>query len=251
MKLPEELIEIEQALFRKEITAARAADLIHAFGSRRGAPWKWKEWKDERAAVIGSECRQCMDTKGPFVLHHLVLLSELGTDVYALWRKRSDFQAERDARMALGSAESPVRRDGCPRCERTTINFRKRSRTWRCSDCANEFTSPTQVLALSPEQKRAIAARKKSAFEESRQRYHGQAWDSVGREAVLTWLAHYRDYLALTYATTFCKGCAFLWDERGSRKCRSCKFTFPRIFHLCPKCKTAVPTLDELLAAGG
>ncbi|MBE7480614.1 MAG: hypothetical protein HS104_11615 [Polyangiaceae bacterium] len=248
MQFPAELVEIEQALLRQEVTAARAADLIHAFRSKRGAPWTWKEWKKERAALIGSECRQCSSTDGPFVLQHLVQLGGLGHYVYALWVKEPEFQAERAARAAIGKTEKPIRREACPSCERTTIYFRSRSRTWKCSACKHEFTTPTKVMALSPEQKRRIAARKQAAFEESKLDYQSRAWDAVGHEAVLKWLAHYREYLAFTHATTFCKRCAFLWDEIGSRVCRSCGYRFFTGFHFCPKCETAAPTREELLA---
>lgn len=247
MQFPTELAEIEQALLRQEITAARAADLIHAFRSKRGAPWKWKEWKEERSALIENECRQCISTDGPFVLQHLVRFGDLGQYVYALWRGHPEFQAEQAARAALGSTEKPVRRQACPRCEKTTIYFRKRSRTWMCSACSQAFTAPTTVRALSPEQKRRIAARKQAAFEESKRDYRSKAWDAVGRDAVLRWLAHYRDYLSFTYAATFCKRCAFLWDMAGDRRCRICAKTFFIGLRACPKCETVAPTLEELL----
>jgi len=46
--------------------------------------------------------------------------------------------------------------------------------------------------------------------------YYETAWEVVGREAVLSWLAAYRDYLAFVHAVTFCKKCAFLWDMKGA-----------------------------------
>lgn len=105
------------------------------------------------------------------------------------------------------------------------------------------FTTPAFTMALSPEQRRRIASAKDTAFMgylQPKEAYYETARALVGREALLHWLAAYRDYLAFVHAVTFCK---------GMRRCPNCKKYFRIGVPNCAVCDAAgvEPTLMELL----
>ncbi len=80
---------------------------------------------------------------------------------------------------------------------------------------------PSAVYALTPDQRRHVAEKKRKLFERS-QFTDEEKWTLVGTGTVLAWLGAMREYLSFKHAVTFCKRCAFLWDLEGWRPCGRC-----------------------------
>lgn len=180
-------------------------------------PWATPEWKAWRDAHIGVACAQCGSADGPMVLQHLrqplsfaTLRKLVRADLWAMAREDGHW-ADPEPKL--------VERDTCPSCSSTNIRWYKTQTSWRCMRtqggrpaCRHEFVGPVRVML--PDQMQWAAAKQANwqAFVEAND-------DLISDQALEMSFDESREYLGMEHTTTFCKKCAFLWDQKGMRLC--------------------------------
>lgn len=252
MDLPDPLQTIERALLQSELDPQVAFEAIIAFRRVSGKPWAWSGWKKERDRIIDARCAQCGGTDGPFVLQHLVHPEGVGLILHRLLGEHPAWGQRQEVYRALhaegAQTETPGDRHCCPKCGGTAIYHSPRLERWRCNSaarrriCGHVFTEPATTKALTPEQKRRLAARKHEAFNQSRFS-KDDIWSLVGTAAVLEYLRQLREYLAFVHTATFCKRCAFMDDVLGKKPCLSCRRSIAKWLTRCGSCET--PSLES------
>ena len=245
MDLPPEILEIERRLESGEIEPSDAVQrLIEIKGSTR-PPWQSKEWKRERATIIGDACVQCGSDR-VLVLQHTVprrswpeLFEAAEQSNPGYLRRRETREADLEWRILHEKASQvPVERPVCPDCYGKAVYFRKRTNDWKCTrkSCGIVFEQPSTVMALSPQQEREIRAFRHSAKRKMWAEDREDKRMSVSKDAALLYISDLREYLALTNVTTFCKKCAYLWDKHGKLLCPMCKATYTSMGSPCSSC---------------
>ena len=115
-------------------------------------------------------------------------------------------------------------RQGCPKCQRISIIWRKTLQDWRCGGkgCGITFSKPANIRMLSDEQvttwRNARRAAKQKWFED----YRSFTDEVVLTQAVLISIEEHERYISCKDTTTFCKKCAYLWDMKKRRYCQEC-----------------------------
>lgn len=257
MSLADEVMEavdqsaIKSALLRNEITWQQA---LKAITSSPGKPWHKKEWKEKRAALIKDYCEQCGKTESPFVLQHLQQPQPFKQLLDGLYVPQFNEQYEKWKSTRTELQPTPVDRPACPKCGSTNIYTRKTGVTkWKCNStagprpkrfgmkrpCGFEFDNPATVKAPSPEQKREVVAHIHAQYEAFRQQFIQQHYDRIATQAVLLSIEQHLRYATLEDTKTYCKKCAYMWDERGCKLCDVCREGY-HPFHMskCYKCDT-------------
>ena len=180
-------------------------------------PWATKEWKAWRAENVGTACVQCGSAEGPMVLQHLrhpMSFNEIRKAVrHHLW----------EIAQENGHVSEPPcpteERQVCPLCNSTAIRYYKTFGHWRClgkkhgKQCGHEFSEP--VVAQVPD-KKAWWPLKQEAWRE----FMDWNEDLIGEQTLAISFEQQAEYLSMEHTTTFCKKCAFLWDQKGLRLCK-------------------------------
>nr|WP_111300264.1 hypothetical protein [Paracoccus saliphilus] len=238
--LPKDYERIEGFLKDRSLTGSEASNLLYAARTRLGPPWHWREWKAARSQIIGSCCAECGTQEGIMTLQHTFRLPSLG-DLVQKAKLESDYHDElvrQKEQIEAGAELSP--RPCCPICAGTSIYFRKNTKTWMCISkkhgraCGHVFDTPGEVMAATPEEKRAVSQRKNAAWRALK----GQRRDEWIREGILRWCEDMRRYLSLQDTETLCKRCAFLADKTRMKACLSCSLAFDATATVCPRCAT-------------
>ena len=240
MDIEPEIQAIEKALLDDEIDWETAISAIKEFRSKRKS-WQSEEWAQERSKLLLDKCQQCHSIEQPLVLQHLwhpmsfgqTLRRVTGPDAWLNFKHWYVFSFAKDLLEV---------RNLCPDCESLNVHQLKTRPIWRCYHCNGSFESPAQASVFSAEGKKKISKRKaelgQKEFELDRwqhfKRMYGPAY---GKTTVLMQIELSRRYLSFSDTVTFCKKCAFLWDEKGVRLCVRCGENWhSRLYNECKKC---------------
>lgn len=218
MNIETEIIEIEQRLLDDKIGWDEARSEIARVIDQKNLkkPWQRSQWKRERDALIGDKCTQCGSKKKPLVLQHLwhprgfdkILQDLVGQDTWL------DFKREYKLKI---SADFLVDRNSCPECGSLNVRNRKTmSPPWCCDKCGTGFEEPRVTKAFTKESREKFKYGNddyKTFIQKQMQEFIRLYGSQYGKKAVLISIAENRRYLSFSDTTTFCKRCAFLWDE--------------------------------------
>jgi hypothetical protein len=220
--LPPEIESLEIDLINRKITGDEASQKIFSIRKKLGPPWHWKSWKSARKKILGTECEKC--GAGPeaiLYLQHTVKNPRVQPYIDVAKARLRALEPEKDWRpdlraqmFAIRDDVIPEARDCCPVCQSLSIQFRKGVANWVCNSksggqfCGHVFTKPSQKMALTAAQKKALRVQKYLAYRNVvLHREH-----DVMRQAMLDWIRDWRQYLSLRYTKTLCKGCAYFED---------------------------------------
>lgn len=201
-------------------------------------PWVTKEWKTQRKLLLASECESCGTTTPPLVLQHTWHPTPLHKLFYAARRKyRGKWETWKASHpIEIDRSSLPADQDGCPRCESTTIRYRKRANTWICVsklggvNCGNVFETPMRVI--SPTAIRALERTVKQNVQDAFDEAFG-----IGRKVITKALEHTIRYLSLKDTKTLCKRCAFVEDRTRMVLCNICKKNYhSKKYDRCSAC---------------
>lgn len=215
-----------------------------------GRLWGTPEWKALRERLIKSRCEQCENKEGPMTLQHLwhpVPLTEIArhlhdADKQETWER---YQVEHEASDGLMDVLEPVgpERPGCPVCGGYNVTARKKvTPRWKCHTvrdkrpCGAEFheaikTRATKLITAHALRRQAFSTQYAARY---RAREH-----AVYAEAAIIALEEHATYLSGEGTLTFCRKCAYLWDERGVRLCQGCRGAYHPHHQLhCRACAT-------------
>ena len=221
---------------------------------RGGRHWHTEEWRSLRARVLRDLCDQCGAEEGPLTLQHLWhprSMDEIQSQLRAALRAR----VEASVPMASAGATSSrlVKhgdpRPGCPVCGGTAIRERKGLRAntvdaprYKCESqhnrvrCGAEFDEAPiiQQLRLATTTQYALWRR---VADDLFARVYRQCESELYIQSAVLALDLFLDYMSGVSACTFCKRCAFLWDEKHVRLCKRCRKNWhDRSLPVCKDC---------------
>lgn len=248
LSLSPDALAIKERLSSDEITWLEALKLLKGMPK----PWHRKEWKIARDKLIKPSCERCDTSEGIMVLNHLQHPPSHSAIVNELCRKTGlDIQDFKDALSykynKLISKVPMATRECCPKCYSTAVTYRKKADNWRCSGsktirgrkitCNHVFNPPATKNDYSLAQKREISKIKASWYQEASVNFDGEK-DKLAKPAVMLSFECTKRYLSFVDTETFCKKCAFLWDQKGMAVCRQCKHSYmPRYMdNICACC---------------
>lgn len=235
-------LEIREALLAGALTWQQALDAVTA---SKAKPWHTKAWKKMRDARIGDRCDQCGALTPPMVLQHLrqphsfgALCDEIRSDLLSIY--------EQENPRPTIPEPSPVDRPVCPQCRSTAISPRKTGPyRWKClgktrgRTCGHEFNDPAAAPALTPQQKQEWSAQKYEAYRAWRAEFDARYDGAIHVQAVVRSIEEHVRYMSLEDTATFCKKCAFMWDQRQSKLCHVCKEGYHEFWlSRCRRCDT-------------
>jgi hypothetical protein len=198
------------------------------------------EWKELRGRLIKGQCDQCGTSEAPFTLHHLIRPATLPDISHRLFTELwSQYKAENPVDIAdheLPSVDCPA----CPRCGYRTIYWRKKTADWKCNRqvagraaCGHVFNEPA-LVQVPDTRVRARAFDGRYAEWLVRKQ---EVYAEVMREAVLEWIDGFEKYMSGEDTATFCKRCAYMWDQKGLCLCPNCSTEYTPIgSRECPRC---------------
>jgi hypothetical protein len=232
--MTQELVRIKQALLDGRITSQEAWQQLTA---RKSKSWHSKEWKAMRAILIKDACEQCESRQPPMVLQHLwhphsfaTLRSVVRAPLYEAYKQ--------EHALDFVEPEPKGLRETCPKCGSTAIHKYKDGR-YICNGkkryrvCGHLFQEPAFIKALTPEEKQARSREKWAASSERYKQFDESYGDRIAREATRLYIDESILYLSGEGTATFCKKCAFMWDERGCRLCKVCRTHYHDFAYPC------------------
>lgn len=210
--------------------------LIATLGDHR--LWRTKEWKELRTRLIKSSCEQCGSETGPFTLHHLVASLTL-TDFARKLRRElfSEFRTQMEHSDAIQAIEEQLGPDGearlgCSFCGGTNLRERMRNRASHAAKarfvcetqrngkvCKREFEYP---VMLQPLRVFTPAFQRYRMIQEGFAALYRSREQDLYRNAAALAVRQFARYMAGDDTATFCKKCAYLWDQKGMRLCQKC-----------------------------
>lgn len=217
---------------------------------RGGRLWGTPEWKELRQRLIKDACEQCGTIEGPMTLQHLwhpTLFTEIvrhlhDVDRQATWQSYYEENVDTDGLQDVLEPVGPER-PGCPVCGGYNVQRRKKTAPhWKCQTvrdrriCGAEFDEPITTRATRHITAHALRWQAFSTQYTARYRARERA---VLTEAAITALEQHVAYLSGEGTLTFCKKCAYLWDEKGVRLCQECRDGYhPHDKPHCQACAT-------------
>ena len=196
-----------------------------------------------RAERIGTSCVQCGSSDPPMVLQHLWQPPSFAHRRYALTQIHS--QRWQEGRERSRVAPELAERDACPRCGAIGVTYRKRTNDWRCNrqrqgrTCGHTFDHPAKVAAPTAESRRRAASANQQLWEADRAEFWEAERDVIYHQVVLQGIDDHLRYLSLVDTVTFCKRCAFNWDENKVRLCTRCRVNWQPLE--APSCRACDP----------
>ena len=136
-------------------------------------------------------------------------------------------------------------RDACPRCGAIGVTYRKRTKDWRCNrqrhgvPCGHVFDQPAKVAAPTAQSRRNAASANQQLWQADRAEFWEAERGAIYRETVLQTIEDHLRYLSLADTATFCKRCAFNWDENKVRLCTRCQLNWQPLD--APSCRACDP----------
>ena len=244
-----ELEKLRENLDGESISGKEAIEALKRYQGKK--LWGSKAWKQARETFISTQCAQCSSTEGPMVLQHLTLPLRM-PQVIREWRRfirRQRWLAWQDANP-IDEVKKP--RNVCPRCRYMSVWQRNRrdSGRWACTRCHADFDAPAVELKKDTSAMRDLKAQRWSKFLASdAASYAEDDEEKALRHAAQYAIANRLSYLSLRDCATFCKKCAFLWDQKEMKLCRTCKSKFHQLhYDVCFQCADGTKTLT---ARGG
>ena len=194
-----------------------------------GRVWHSPEWHALRLRLIKDRCAQCSTAEGPFTLQHFwhpLSIPEASRFLRLEHRRR----AHEEYLVQYPLVDATEERQACPRCSSVNIYHREHvTPHWKCNYrsgrrwCGHEFDEPVRLMA--PAYK-ANAAQKQAhwtAFYAEYNSQYGELADSFNVQATVEVLELFERYLSGEGTDTFCRKCAFMWDQKGLRLCHVCR----------------------------
>lgn len=198
----------------------------------------------ERQNKIRESCEQCGSSEKPLVIQHFwhprsfgKIFRDLAGDDWI------NFKSSYNEKLA---EHLKIEDDVCPRCGSANIRYQKMLGDWRCQTCQDKFKTPIRGMVLDREGRRILSAKKRDSYECRWRQFQNEYGPKYGKAAVLTAIGETRRYLSLENTATFCKRCAFLWDERGLRLCVRCGDAFHSV--ATPACRTCIMAMAGSIA---
>jgi len=230
--------DIKSAFNNQKLSPQEAINLLT---DTKTKPWHTKEWRKLRESLIATACTQCGSDKPPLVLQHTWHPRKMGNLIAELRGPYfSNYESKHPREYLTMSVPVPEGdlRQGCPKCQRISIIWRKTLQDWRCGGkgCGITFSKPANIRMLSDEQvttwRNARRAAKQKWFED----YRSFTDEVVLTQAVLISIEEHERYISCKDTTTFCKKCAYLWDMKKRRYCQECKDYVSLYSRDCPNC---------------
>jgi len=227
--------ELKQKLLANEITWQDAQKLI---SSQKSPPWKTKEWKSKRDALIATHCAQCGTNEPPLVLQHTwqpkpfsLLFREIRGNYFDQWNV---WKSEHPLEIDMSSIQADT--NACPKCHSPTIRFRKTMKDWKCIAqesgvfCHHIFETPIRIVSEATRKNLSKVAWVKMLEE----------FDTVfgiGKQAVIMAIDQHARYISMQDTITLCKKCAFVADRTNMVLCEICKKNYHLTrYNRCAKC---------------
>lgn len=223
---------------------------------KNGRVWRTEEWKELRNRLIKDHCEQCGSAEGPFTLHHLMAPVNL-TD-FARQLRGELFHQVRTGLEQSGALEGLQERLGpdgkprlgCPFCGGTNLRERMRNRRSHATKprfvcqtgrnykvCKREFEEP---VLLQPLRLQTPANQRYHLVQETFAERYASAEQHLYLDAAVLAVRQFARYMAGEDTATFCRKCAYLWDEKGMRLCQTCNRGWHRLeFKRCSACAPA------------
>lgn len=217
---------------------------------RGGRLYGTPEWRNLRERLIKLYCEQCSSDVGPMTLQHLwhpTTLTDIAKQLHHADRQEAweRYRVEHELTDGLQDILEPVgpERPGCPICGGYNVRTRsKLTPRWKCLTarnkqiCGAEFDKP--ITTRETKLITADVLRRQAFATQYAPRYRAREWEVLTQAAIVA-LEEHVAYLSGEGTHTFCKKCAYLWDERGVRLCQGCRDAFhPHHEPHCRACAT-------------
>jgi len=208
------------------------------------------EWKALRSELIKAACEQCGETAGPMNLQHL-WHPDTVTDI--AHRIRDKHKAECFNRFVVESANDPRFQDrvvpdgpprpGCPKCGGWVLKQRKSPgwKRFRCETtrqsrrCHFEFDEAVEVQPLAVDYG---GSRQRAVFEVAYRPIYNDTNEDMLRVATIEAVRQFQQYMSGEGTATFCRRCAYMWDEKGLKLCVTCRDSWhEHFFKQCKACE--------------
>ena len=209
-----------------------------------GRVWRTPEWHALRERLINDHCAQCSSTEGPFTLQHFwhpLTIPEAARLLRLQHRRR----ARDEYLIRYPIIEATEERQACPRCHSVNIYSRDRvTPRWKCNYrsgrrwCGHEFDQPVRVIAPAYKVNAAQTQASWTAFYAYYNLQYADMAESFNVQATLHVLELFERYLSGEGTGTFCRKCAFMWDQNGLRLCHMCRTEWHK--HHEPACIVCV-----------
>lgn len=226
--------KLKQKLLSGEIGWQEALAIITSFKS---PPWKSKEWKAKRDALLANKCQQCGSME-KLTLQHTrhpksiqALFQELRGDFLNEW---NEWKIKHPIQIDLTTISADT--NACPKCSSPTIRFRKTMNDWKCIAsvngifCHHIFETPIHIISETV--RKDLWKKDWYKMQEEFDTAFG-----IGKQVVVMAIDQHGHYLTMQDTVTLCKRCAFVADRTKMVFCEICKQNYHVVrYDRCSKC---------------